>query len=120
MFDRQLFAASLEAKLTRNKLSLREAAKQCGVSASTLSRLLRGESPDIEIFGTLCEWMGESPGAFFSASGSRPQAQGATSLGLAMSALRSDEHLPVEVREALVDLVKVVYSLGQERQVKDA
>ncbi len=54
MFNHQLFAASLDAYLAPRKLSLRDAAKLCGVSASTLSRLVHGEVPDLEVFDRLC------------------------------------------------------------------
>lgn len=115
MFNRQLFAASLEAKLARNKLSLREAARQCGVSASTLSRLLRCELPDMDSFGLLCGWMRTRPDVFFVEAELLPLAQHVTPLALVTSALRSDEALPDEAREKLVELMKVAYSCLTER-----
>lgn len=44
----------------RGALTLRETAAECGVSAPTLSRIERGESPDLETFARLCRWLGVS------------------------------------------------------------
>lgn len=115
MFNRQLFSASLDTHITSNKLSLRDAAKQCGVSASTLSRLLRGETPDMDSFGLLCDWMCTRPGVFFVEVELLPLAQQVTPLALVASALRSDEALPDKAREKLVELVKAAYSCLTER-----
>lgn len=115
MFNRELFDAALAAYLATHKLSLREAARSSGVSASTLSRLVNGEAPDIENFGRLCLWMGQLPGAFFSrpevtsaewlAQSSYPQP-----LALAIYALLGDTQLPLEGKKKLVELVKVAYA----------
>lgn len=64
-FNHQVFRAHLQGTLQRYHLSLREAAKQSGVSASTLSRLLKGETPDMETFATLTHWLGADVSAFF-------------------------------------------------------
>jgi DNA-binding Xre family transcriptional regulator len=45
----------------RFDLSLRKAAKQIGVSCSTLSRIECGGMPDLETFLKLCSWMDKTP-----------------------------------------------------------
>lgn len=49
--------AKLKAKRSLDKLSLRDAAKQSGVSASTLSRIERGQVFDWETGVALCKWL---------------------------------------------------------------
>ena len=43
---------------------LRSAAKAAGTSASTLSRLINGATPDVETLLAVCSWMGRSPMEF--------------------------------------------------------
>lgn len=61
-FDAAAFQAALIRAL--EPFGLREAAKQIGVSSSTLSRIERGEVPSLETFFTLCDWMDVSPADF--------------------------------------------------------
>lgn len=43
---------------------IREAAKEVGVSAATLSRIENRKVPDLETFGKICAWLGENPAEF--------------------------------------------------------
>lgn len=43
------------------RLTLREAAQYCGVSASTLLRIERGQMPDLLTFALVCDWLGKDP-----------------------------------------------------------
>ncbi len=45
-------------------MGVREAAKEVGVSAATLSRVENGKLPDLETFGKICRWLGEDPAIF--------------------------------------------------------
>lgn len=63
MFNRELFTETLSA--AAEPYTLRELGELTGVSAPTISRLLRGtHQPDIDNFFALCAWMSVSPGAF--------------------------------------------------------
>lgn len=42
----------------RGDLGIRAAARQIGVSASTLSRVERGHLPDLENYQKICNWLG--------------------------------------------------------------
>ena len=42
----------------RGRRGVRTAAKECGVSASTISRLENGWSPDLANYGRICDWLG--------------------------------------------------------------
>lgn len=50
---------------------IREAAKEVGVSAATLSRVENGKIPDLETFGKICHWLGDDPSIYF---GLKPRA----------------------------------------------
>lgn len=52
---------------------IREAAKEIGVSAATLSRVENGRIPDLETFGKICKWLHEDP-AFYLGLNTAPQA----------------------------------------------
>lgn len=52
--------AKLKGKRSLDKLSLRDAAKQIGVSSSTLSRIERGLTFDWETGVALCKWLGSA------------------------------------------------------------
>jgi transcriptional regulator with XRE-family HTH domain len=58
---KNLLKALLTDKMKNESLSLREAAKQIGVSHTTVSRILDGSSPDIDTLVAISEWLGVSP-----------------------------------------------------------
>ncbi|MGH8192980.1 MAG: helix-turn-helix domain-containing protein [Woeseiaceae bacterium] len=45
----------------REQMGVREAAKQIGISAATLSRVENGHLPDLENFRLICQWLGIDP-----------------------------------------------------------
>ncbi|CAG9185630.1 hypothetical protein LMG32289_06019 [Cupriavidus pampae] len=49
----------------RGERSLREIAKEVGVSAATLSRIENRMAPDLATFVKVCAWLGENPATFF-------------------------------------------------------
>lgn len=48
----------------RGKSNQRAAAREIGVSASTLCRVETGYAPDLETFGKLCAWLGKDPAQY--------------------------------------------------------
>ena len=46
----------------REDRGVREVAKEIGISPATLSRVERGNLPDLETFGKICRWLGVDPG----------------------------------------------------------
>jgi len=46
----------------RGKNGIRAAAKEIGVSPSTLSRIENGHLPDLETFKKICDWLNIDPG----------------------------------------------------------
>lgn len=45
----------------RGSMGVRQAAKEIGVSAATLSRVENGYLPDLQNFRLICEWLGIEP-----------------------------------------------------------
>lgn len=70
-FDAGHFGWSVQNHRVALRISLRELAEEVGISAATLSRIERGNSPDLLSFGQLCAWMKEDPNRFFVADPER-------------------------------------------------
>ena len=64
-----LLGETIKARREHLGLGLREAARDAGVSHATLSRVERGEDPDIPNFAKLCRWLQLAPTMFLSDSG---------------------------------------------------
>lgn len=43
---------------------IRDAAKEIGISPATLSRIENGKIPDLDTFGRICAWTGDSPSIY--------------------------------------------------------
>lgn len=65
-FNKHLFAEQLLVRQKENKLSVRKAAKEIGISASTLSRINNQQkTPDLETFYLCVKWIGMEMDFFF-------------------------------------------------------
>jgi len=64
-FDTERLGRMVKACRDTNRLSLRDVEQITGISASTLSRIEKGYTPDIETFGQLCEFLRANPEQFF-------------------------------------------------------
>jgi transcriptional regulator with XRE-family HTH domain len=78
-------------------------ATETGVSASTLSRLENGETPDLETFLDLSSWVGLSTSAFLHEDRERDTVQ------LVEQVLREDGILVSETLDAFVILLHAVH-----------
>lgn len=58
MFNAKRFGMHVASHRRGFGLSLRDAAKELGFSAATLSRVERGEKPEIDTFVKICQWAG--------------------------------------------------------------
>lgn len=74
IFDSESFTIDLFLRRMQGEKgrSLREAALECNVSVSTLSRIERGYVPELITFMRLCEWMQKSPSLYFISSPPEP------------------------------------------------
>lgn len=50
-----------QLKEKRGAQGIRATADQIGISPATLSRVERGNLPDLETFTKICEWVGQDP-----------------------------------------------------------
>ena len=48
----------------RGNMGVRAAAKEIGVSPTTLTRVEKGNIPDVKTLGKFCKWLGEEPTKF--------------------------------------------------------
>jgi transcriptional regulator with XRE-family HTH domain len=97
-------AALLDNRLTRERLNLREAAAQAGVSAATLSRVLNGRVPDTATFAALVRWLGVSADLFIDRD---REVSGVEAIE---AHLRADRTLPPATAKALAALVRAAYA----------
>lgn len=57
-YDSKRLSEEVKAKRTIfDKIGLREAAREIGISAATLSRIENGKTPDVETMGMICFWL---------------------------------------------------------------
>lgn len=70
LFDADYFSDMVFALRMQRILSLREAAKEMGISHSTLSRIENGGKPDVDTFFVICKWAGwiKKMNAFYSST----------------------------------------------------
>ncbi len=83
----------------REDRGVREVAKEIGVSPATLSRVERGNLPDLETFGKICRWLNVDPGEIL---GMRADSQARP---IATAHFRKDVTLEPETAKALADLI---------------
>lgn len=101
----QLGAALSRIRAERDK-SLREIALETGVSASTLSRIERGGTPDLDVASTVAEWLGIEIVA------GAPSPERATSdqemVELFRVHLRAKKRLPASTADAIADTIQLI------------
>jgi transcriptional regulator with XRE-family HTH domain len=100
--------AMLGAKLKhkRGAKKLREVASEIGVSAATLLRVESGRIPDVETFGKMCQWLGESPSEYlgFNPPKTTNPAR-SSSLREASAHFKVDRHANPETAVALAKMI---------------
>lgn len=56
MIDTKKLAVAIRAR--RGRLTLREAARECGIALGTMSSLENEGRPDLDNFAKVCDWIG--------------------------------------------------------------
>jgi transcriptional regulator with XRE-family HTH domain len=87
-------------------LSLRDVAEQTKISASTLSRLERGSTPDFDVIDRIADWLNVSV-----VSGATPDRQPKTDeevMQVVEVHLRANKKLPNETARAIAEAVKLL------------
>lgn len=111
--DVESLYAALDAKRKTGDLSWRDVATMIGVSASTLTRMAQGSSPDVEGFGKMVRWLGVSADDFIY----RPKTSAKKSddlLVVVSRHLRASKELHPQSARALEGIIEAAY-----KQVKD-
>lgn len=78
----------------RGSMGLRAAAKEIGISPTTLSRIESGHIPDRKTLDILCKWIGEEPARF-------------TGLGQLRTGLRIQRKTSPQSYQALAKLIRI-------------
>ena len=99
-FDSAAFYAALDAQRAARNLTWKDVAGEAGLSASTLTRMGRGNRPDVDGFASLLAWSGLPAEPFIRPSGSEPRVPPET-LAMISTNLRNDPSLSSQSAEAL-------------------
>ena len=102
---------AIKSKKREEELGVRGAAKECGVDASTLSRLERGvysTLPDAGTLQKLADWLGTSIGELLGGDG-KDGLEGSTLPEVVEVHLRADKNLNPKTAKALSDMFKALY-----------
>ena len=83
----------------RGSQGVRAAAVAVGISSATLSRVERGNMPDLETFAKICKWIGRDPNEFLGFSSDK------SSTIQAVVHFRKDKTVSHETAVALGDLI---------------
>ena len=104
-FDYVGFYAAVDAARIAKRISMREVARQAGISPATVSRLGSGKRPNVETLAALTCWAGLQVDWFIRRRGMTAKNPLARILALIMA----DSSLSLEARNSLARLVRVVY-----------
>lgn len=106
--DLTKFAALISKKRARRPL--RDIAEEIeGVSAPTLSRIEKGNVPDIDTFMRLCRWLEVSPNEFQSGEDVESRVTAFDTKDVVCAHLRADRLLPPETARALTTMIELAY-----------
>lgn len=105
-FDTQAFYDALDAARQAKNLNWKQVAGESGVSASTLTRMAQGRSPDVDGLAALAAWSGLNADDFVRTEDGRPEPE---PLAMISTYLRSDKNLSKESATAIDELVKATY-----------
>jgi len=89
-----------------------------GVTASTLSRIERGNAPDLESFMRLCQWLSVSADDFRSSvpvEAGEPMAMP----DVIEANLRADKILPTDAVDALSQMIRFAYKAASAGKLKE-
>jgi transcriptional regulator with XRE-family HTH domain len=112
--DVEALFSALDAKRKSEELSWRDAAAEIGVSASTLTRMAQGASPDVEGFGKMVRWLGVSADDFISGARAATSKKAGDLLVVVSRHLRASKELDPQSAKALESIIETAY-----KQMKD-
>ena len=77
----------------RGNMGVRAAAKEIGISPTTLTRIEKGNVPDVSTLEKVCGWLGEEPAKF-------------TGIGALQIAFKSKKAAPAVTTKSLAKLIE--------------
>ena len=90
----------------RGERGIREAAGEIGVSPATLSRVERGNIPDLATFGKICRWLKLDPGQVLGIEDIRASSQVLQEAPLVTTAhFRTGQTVKPELAKALAEMI---------------
>lgn len=114
--DVTALAESIQLRRKDKRLTVRAAAEEMEhVSHSTLSRVERGNLPDLDTYMRICRWLSVDP-SYFSILPSDDSAQKRDSILQKqdiITHLRADKLLTQQTREALITMIEVAYAAAR-------
>lgn len=116
MVDVEGLYGALDVKRRAADLSWRDVATAIGVSASTLTRMAQGASPDVEGFGKMVRWLGVSADEFIASSKPRTGKKQEELLMVVSRHLRASKELDPRSAKALEGIIEAAYK--QMRDLK--
>ncbi|HTU38268.1 MAG TPA: helix-turn-helix transcriptional regulator [Acidimicrobiales bacterium] len=93
----------LRARRREKHLSLRDLSDLIGVPSNTLSRVERGDVPDLKNFRRIVEWLELPAERFLEAAGEASTPQ------IIARHLRADRRLPAEAAQQIMEMVEEMY-----------
>ena len=111
--DLEALVAAVDAQRKAKDLSWRQAAKEAGVSPSTLTRMQQGKLPDVNTFGALVRWL-HIPAERFMAQGAAAQRRSPDPMAVASTLLRGKREVSPRAAKALDELVQAAFKLAKE------
>ena len=113
-FDGGAFFAALDAERQARRHTWRQVAEECGISASTLSRMSQGRLPDVNGLAALVAWSGLEVDRFFKSNVTRQEPK---PMAVISSCLHADPHLSEEAAVAIDQMVRAAYrSMAKQRK----
>lgn len=87
----------------RGSMGIRAAAKEIGISPTTLSRIERGHIPDKKTLDTVCEWLGEEPVKF-------------TGIGELQIVFKANTAISPQTSQSLANLIRLAHQQFLDRE----
>jgi len=104
--------AALDSERRAKDISWRQLAHEAGVSASTLTRMQQGKSPDVNTFTALVRWLNIPAERFYANTNSGPHQE--DPMAIVSTLLRGKKRMNSRALAALQDLVNAAFKLSKE------
>lgn len=104
-------------KSKRGSKGLRTIAEEIGgITAPTLSRIERGNLPDVDSFFKICKWLQVSPEIFSSSEFNISNSSSEDTPKFIAAHLRADRNLDKEAADLLINMINLTYdTLGKKK-----